>query len=251
MDETPGLSRHATTAAEATALLTVRDLHAAFGESHVLHGLSFELQEGEILALLGPRGAGKSTTLRALSRMGTPVVTQGEIWLDRQPLHGMSADEAARAGIALLPGDRPIIPGLTVEENIGLAQIMPSADWPTDRICALFPRLGQRRTEEGTTLSGGERQMLAIARALAGGSKLLLLDDPCAGLSPLMVQEIARALRHIGEAGISCILAGIDATVAPGLADRTIVLDSGRIVRNGTSDEAIASPEVREGDMAL
>ena len=203
-----------------------------------MQGISFNVHEGEILALLGRNGAGKTSTLRALARIGSPLVTHGEIWLDHQPLHKMSAHEASRAGLGLVPEDRRIIPGLTVEENLQLAQIMPPVGWSVDRIYELFPRLGERRKQEGITLSGGEQQMLSIARALARDIKVLLLDEPYEGLAPVIVQEIERTLRHIKEQGITCILVEQNAIAALKLADRAIILDTGRIVYDGDADEA-------------
>ena len=134
------------------------------------------------------------------------MVTQGEIWLDHQPLHLMESHEAAAAGLGLVPEDRRIIPGLTVEENLQLAQIAPPIGWALDRLYELFPRLAERRKQEGTTLSGGEQQMLAVARALARDIKVLLLDEPYEGLAPVIVDEIEKTLRIIKEQGITTII---------------------------------------------
>ena len=157
---------------------SAHDIHAYYGESYIVQGVSLNVHEGEILALLGRNGAGKTSTLRAIARLDEPSVNKGEIWLDHQPLHTMKAWEAAQAGISLVPEDRRIIQGLTVEENLQLAQIEKPIGWSLERIYELFPRLGERRKQEGTTLSGGEQQMLAIGRALARDIKLLLLDEP-------------------------------------------------------------------------
>ena len=144
---------------------SAHDIHAYYGESYIVQGISLNVHEGEILALLGRNGAGKTSTLRAIARLDDPTIHKGEIWLDHQPLHKMQAWEAAQAGIALVPEDRRIIQGLTVEENLQLAQIEKPIGWSLERIYELFPRLGERRKQEGTTLSGGEQQMLAIGRA--------------------------------------------------------------------------------------
>jgi ABC-type transport system involved in cytochrome c biogenesis ATPase subunit len=149
------------------AYFSVWDIHAYYGESYIVQGVSFDIREGEIVALLGRNGAGKTSTLRALARVDDPALKHGEIWLDHQPLHDMKAHEASRCGIGLVPEDRRIIQGLTVEENLQLAQIAPPHGWSIERLYDLFPRLGERRKQEGTTLSGGEQQMLAVARALA------------------------------------------------------------------------------------
>ena len=251
MNEKPDFSRHANKAATAPAFFSAWDVHAYYGESYIVQGISFNVHEGEILALLGRNGAGKTSTLRALARIGSPLVTHGEIWLDHQPLHKMSAHEASRAGLGLVPEDRRIIPGLTVEENLQLAQIMPPVGWSVDRIYELFPRLGERRKQEGITLSGGEQQMLSIARALARDIKVLLLDEPYEGLAPVIVQEIERTLRHIKEQGITCILVEQNAIAALKLADRAIILDTGRIVYDGDADEVMQNDKLREEYLAI
>ena len=143
-----------------------------------MQGVSFEIREGEILALLGRNGAGKTSTLRAIARMDNPALHKGEIFLGGKPLHPLRSFEAARAGVQLVPEDRRIIGGLTVEENLILAQVAPPLGWPLERLYEHFPRLAERRKQEATTLSGGEQQMLAVARALARELKLLLLDEP-------------------------------------------------------------------------
>ncbi|NDD42830.1 MAG: ATP-binding cassette domain-containing protein, partial [Rhodobacteraceae bacterium] len=157
----------------APAFLSVHDIHAYYGESYIVQGVSFNVHEGEILALLGRNGAGKTSTLRTIARLDDPALVKGEIWLDHKHLHTKSSHEAAVNGIALVPEDRRIIPGLTVEENLQLAQIVEPIGWGIDRIYELFPRLGERRKQEGVTLSGGEQQMLSIARALARDIKVL------------------------------------------------------------------------------
>ena len=166
MNVKPDFSKNANQATTAPAFLSVWDMHAYYGESYIVQGISFNVHEGEILALLGRNGAGKTTTLRSIARLDNPEVRHGEIWLDHQPLHKMKSHEAATVGLGLVPEDRRIIPGLTVEENLQLAQIAPPIGWSLDRLYDLFPRLGERRKQEGVTLSGGEQQMLSIARAL-------------------------------------------------------------------------------------
>ena len=178
-----------------TAFCSVRDIHAYYAESYIVQGVSFNIHEGEILALLGRNGAGKTSTLRAIARCDDPEVRRGEIWLDHEALHTMKAYEASQRGISLVPEDRRIIPGLSVEENLILAQIEEPIGWGIDRIYDLFPRLKERRNQEGVTLSGGEQQMLAVGRALARDVKLLLLDEPYEGLAPVIVQELS--LIHI------------------------------------------------------
>lgn len=145
------------------AFLSCWDMHAYYGESYIVQGVGFDVREGEIVALLGRNGAGKTSTLRTIARVGDPTLKAGEIWLDHNALHDMKSDKAAQCGVGLVPEDRRIIPGLTVEENLKLAQIAPPIGWSIQRIYDLFPRLGERRTQEGTTLSGGEQQMLQSA----------------------------------------------------------------------------------------
>ena len=165
MNVKPNFSKNANQATTAPAFLSVWDMHAYYGESYIVQGISFNVHEGEILALLGRNGAGKTSTLRAIARMDDPQLNKGEIWLDHQPLHTMASYQASAAGLALVPEDRSIIPGLTVEENLQLAQIAPPIGWSLERLYQLFPRLGERRKQEGVTLSGGEQQMLEIGRA--------------------------------------------------------------------------------------
>ena len=230
---------------------SAHDIHAYYGESYIVQGISLNVHEGEILALLGRNGAGKTSTLRAIARLDDPTIHKGEIWLDHQPLHKMQAWEAAQAGIALVPEDRRIIQGLTVEENLQLAQIEKPIGWSLDRIYELFPRLGERRKQEGTTLSGGEQQMLAIGRALARNIKLLLLDEPYEGLAPVIVQEIEKTLRLIREQGITTIIVEQNAVAALKLADRAVILDTGGVVFSGTAKEVLENEKLRHEYLAI
>ncbi|MDB4208807.1 ABC transporter ATP-binding protein [Amylibacter sp.] len=230
---------------------SAHDIHAYYGESYIVQGVSLNVHEGEILALLGRNGAGKTSTLRAIARLDEPSVNKGEIWLDHQPLHTMKAWEAAQAGISLVPEDRRIIQGLTVEENLQLAQIEKPIGWSLERIYELFPRLGERRKQEGTTLSGGEQQMLAIGRALARDIKLLLLDEPYEGLAPVIVQEIGKTLRLIREQGITTIIVEQNAVAALKLADRAVILDTGGVVFSGTAKEVLENEELRHEYLAI
>ena len=230
---------------------SAHDIHAYYGESYIVQGVSLNVHEGEILALLGRNGAGKTSTLRAIARLDEPSVNKGEIWLDHQPLHTMKAWEAAQAGISLVPEDRRIIQGLTVEENLQLAQIEKPIGWSLERIYELFPRLGERRKQEGTTLSGGEQQMLAIGRALARDIKLLLLDEPYEGLAPVIVQEIEKTLRLIREQGITTIIVEQNAVAALKLADRAVILDTGGVVFSGTAKEVLENEELSHEYLAI
>jgi branched-chain amino acid transport system ATP-binding protein len=251
MNVRPDFSKNANHAETAPAFLSVWDMHAYYGESYIVQGVNFNVHEGEILALLGRNGAGKTSTLRAIARTGSPQVTHGEIWLDHQPLHNMSSHQAAAAGLGLVPEDRRIIPGLTVEENLQLAQIAPPVGWSIERLYDLFPRLGERRKQEGVTLSGGEQQMLAIARALARDIKVLLLDEPYEGLAPVIVDEIEKTLMHIKEQGITTVIVEQNAVRVLQIADRAIILDTGTIVYDGSAAEVLANAELRAEYLAI
>lgn len=251
MNVKPDFSKGVSHAQTAPAFLSVWDVHAYYGESYIVQGISFNVHEGEILALLGRNGAGKTSALRSIARIGDPEVRHGEIWLDHQPLHKMSSHEASQAGLGLVPEDRRIIPGLTVEENLKLAQIAPPIGWSIERLYDLFPRLGERRNQEGTTLSGGEQQMLSIARALARDIKVLLLDEPYEGLAPVIVDEIEKTLSIIKEQGITTILVEQNAVRALQLADRAIILDTGGIVFDGTAAEVLENEELRAEYLAI
>jgi len=250
-NDRPDFSKNANHAETAPAFLSVHDIHAYYGESYIVQGVSFNVHEGEILALLGRNGAGKTSTLRAIAQIGSPLMTHGEVWLDHQPLHRMSSHEASRAGLSLVPEDRRIIPGLTVEENIQLAQIAPPIGWSIERIYELFPRLGERRKQEGVTLSGGEQQMLSIGRALARDIKVLLLDEPYEGLAPVIVDEIEKTLNIIKQQGITTILVEQNAVRALKLADRAVILESGGVVYDGTAREVLENEQLRHDYLAI
>ena len=244
-------NKHANNAATHPAFLSVWEIEAYYGESYIVQNVSFNIHEGEILALLGRNGAGKTSTLRTIARMGDPQLKHGEIWLDHKPLHDMKSFQAAQAGIAQVPEDRSIIAGLTVEENIKLAQIAPPIGWSLERIYDLFPRLGERRTQEGVTLSGGEQQMLAIARALARDIKVLLLDEPYEGLAPVIVQEIAKTLGLIRDQGITTVIVEQNAVAALKLADRAVILDTGTVVYDGSAQEVLEDKQLRAHYLAI
>ena len=250
LDDKP-FNKNANNAATAPAFLSVANIEAYYGESYIVQDVSFNVHEGEILALLGRNGAGKTSTLRTLARLDDPALQSGEIWLDHQPLHTMKSYEAAQAGIGLVPEDRRIIQGLTVEENLQLAQIAPPIGWSLDRIYKLFPRLEERRKQEGTTLSGGEQQMLSIARALARDIKVLLLDEPYEGLAPVIVQEIAKTLNVIRDQGITTIIVEQNAVAALKLADRAVILDIGQVVYDDSAEKVLNDEKLRAEYLAI
>ncbi len=228
-----------------------RNLHSYYGESYVVQGVSFDVAEGEIVALLGRNGAGKTSTLRSIARLADPQVRRGELWLAGKPLHRMSSWQAARHGVGLVPEDRRIIGGLTVEENLQLARIEKPHGWPLERLYQHFPRLAERRQQEAVTLSGGEQQMLAIARALAREVKLLLLDEPYEGLAPVIVREIERILHEVKAAGFTTIIVEQNAIAALHLADRAVILDMGQVVFDGPAREVLDSESLRKEYLAI
>ena len=249
-EKAPGKKPTLTTGGQ-PAFFSCWDIHAYYGESYIVQGVSFDVREGEIVALLGRNGAGKTSTLRTIARTEDPALRRGEIWLDHKPVHEMTAHEAAQNGLGLVPEDRRIIQGLTVEENLKLAQIAPPHGWSIERIYDLFPRLGERKTQEGTTLSGGEQQMLSIGRALARDIKLLLLDEPYEGLAPVIVKEIERTLEEIKNLGMTTIIVEQNAIAALHLADRAIILDMGQIVFDGVSQDVLDDADLRQQYLAI
>ncbi|KQY13927.1 ABC transporter ATP-binding protein [Rhizobium sp. Root482] len=233
------------------AYFSVRDIHAYYGESYIVQGVSFDVSEGDVIALLGRNGAGKTSTLRTLARAGDPELKSGEIWLNGHALHTLRDFQAAQLGVQLVQEDRRIIPGLTVEENLQLAQIAEPKGWSLDEIYSHFPRLAERRKQEGVTLSGGEQQMLAVARALARDIKLLLLDEPYEGLAPVIVKEIERIVHDIKQRGITTIIVEQNAVAALELANRALILDMGQIVFDGTAREVLDDTDLRNKYLAL
>ena len=229
----------------------MRDIHAYYGESYIVQGVTLELRKGEILALLGRNGAGKTSTLRAIARLEQPQLRSGEIWLEGRPLHGVRSWQASRAGIQLVPEDRRIIPGMTVEENLVLAHVAPGHGLSIEEVYTHFPRLAERRRQDAVTLSGGEQQMLAVARALAREVKLLLLDEPYEGLAPVIVQEIERIVHDIKERGITTIIVEQNAVADLRLADRAVILDSGELVFEGGAKELLDNEELRNEYLAI
>ena len=233
------------------AYFSCSNMHSYYGESYIVQGVGFQIQKGEIVALLGRNGAGKTSTLRSIARLDAPKLQQGEIWLDGQPLHTMSAYQASRLGVGLVPEDRRIIPSLTVEENLQLAQIEKPIGWSIERIYEHFPRLAERRKQEAVTMSGGEQQMLAVARALARDVKLLLLDEPYEGLAPVIVREIEKILEEIKTLGFTTIIVEQNAIAALHLSDRALILDMGEVVFDGTAKEVIENSDLRQQYLAI
>ena len=214
--------------ADAPPLLAVSDLQAWYGESHILHGVGFEVRAGEVVTLLGRNGVGKTTTLKSI--MGMVEQRSGSVRLDGRELIGLSSDAIARAGIAVCPEERGIFASLDVRENLLLPPQLRSGGLDLDRIFELFPNLRERLASQGTKLSGGEQQMLAIARILRTGARLLLLDEPTEGLAPVIIQQIGRTIGALKAQGFTILLVEQNFNFAATIADRYYVMEHGRIV---------------------
>ena len=228
-------------------LLAIRELYAGFGAVEVLHGVELEVAEGEIVALLGANGAGKSTLLRTL--FGAPTPRAGTIVFEGHTLNGMPAHDVARLGIAHVPEGRRIMPKMTVRENLQVGAGRSTAaviDEGLARVCALFPRLGERMTQRAGTMSGGEQQMLAIGRAMMQQPRLLLLDEPSLGLAPLVIHQIFDAIRTLNERdGVSILIVEQNVAQALAIADRGYVLQTGRMMHSAAADVLRDMPEIR------
>jgi branched-chain amino acid transport system ATP-binding protein len=209
-------------------LLDVHALHAWYGESHVLHGVDFEIRAGETVTLLGRNGAGKTTTLKSI--MGIVGRRRGSVRLDGRELVGLPSNQIARLGLAFCPEERGIFASLTVEENLLLPPTVRSGGLSVDAIYELFPNLKERLRAGGTTLSGGEQQMLAIGRILRTGARVLLLDEPTEGLAPVIVQQIGATLRRLKREGFTILLVEQNFRFAATVADRHYVMEHGRVV---------------------
>ena len=212
----------------AAPLLAVRDLEAWYGESHVLHGVDFDVRDGEVVTLLGRNGAGKTTTLKAI--MGILGKRRGSVQLNGRELIDLPSRAIARAGIAICPEERGIFASLSVEENLMLPPVVQPGGLSVERILAMFPNLRERLSSQGTKLSGGEQQMLAIGRILRTGAKLLLLDEPTEGLAPVIVQQIGRTIAQLKTEGFTIVLVEQNFRFAASVADRHYVVETGRVI---------------------
>src|ERR1700739_4423696 len=214
--------------------LAAERLHTYYGKSHILHGVSFEVQEGEIVTLLGRNGAGKTTALRSL--VGLTRAREGAVRIFGQTTTDWPPYRIAALGVGYVPEGRHVFPNLTVDENLKVPLERPGP-WTIGRIHSLFPRLAERRGNKGRQLSGGEQEMLAIARALILNPKLLILDEPSQGLAPLIVREVFKVVTSAREEGISILLVEQNVRAATEIADRAYVLDDGRVVFSGAAGE--------------
>jgi branched-chain amino acid transport system ATP-binding protein len=218
--------------------LTLTNVHAYYGDSHILHGVSFSLQPGGVLALLGRNGAGKTTCISTIIGLLSP--RQGDIRLYGEPIAGLSPERIARLGVGLVPQGRRIFPSLSVRENLIVAaqrRDTGNKPWSLDRIYDLFPRLRERHTQFAGTLSGGEQQMLAIGRALMGNPRVLLLDEPSEGLAPLIVAEVGRTISRLKEEKQSIVLVEQNLKLALEVADTAVILNTGRCAFAGQTSE--------------
>jgi branched-chain amino acid transport system ATP-binding protein len=226
---------------EMAALLTVKDLQAWYGESHVLHGVNFEVRPGEVVTLLGRNGVGKTTTLKAI--MGIIESRTGSVRYEGTELIARSSDVIAKAGIAFCPEERGIFSSLDVKENLLLPPQVRPGGLDLERIFALFPNLRERLSSQGTKLSGGEQQMLAIARILRTGARLLLLDEPTEGLAPVIIKQIGDTIRSLKAQGFTILLVEQNFHFAATLADRYYVMEHGRIIDHFAATELKANTE--------
>jgi branched-chain amino acid transport system ATP-binding protein len=219
-----------------TALLAVENLQSWYGESHILHGVNFEVFPGEVVTLLGRNGAGKTTTLKSI--MGIVAKRTGSVRFEGRELIGLPSNQIARAGIALCPEERAIFASLSVQENLLLPPVVKPGGLSLDRIFDLFPNLKERLgSSQGTKLSGGEQQMLAIARILRTGARMLLLDEPTEGLAPVIIQQIGNTIRTLKSQGFTILLVEQNFRFAATVADRYYVMEHGRVVDKLLSSE--------------
>jgi len=225
-------------------LLTVQGLEAWYGESHILHGVDVRVGQGEVVTLLGRNGAGKTTTMKSV--MGMVAQRRGSVVFDGQETITWPSNRIARAGIALCPEERGIFASLDVEENLLLPPVVAPGGLPVAEIFTLFPNLKERLRSQGTKLSGGEQQMLAIGRALMARPKVLLLDEPSMGLAPLMVDKIFEVVADIHRQGVTVVLVEQNARRALQLASRAYVMESGQITLSGAASDLLDDPLVRK-----
>ena len=222
-------------------VLSVQNLEAWYGESHILHGVTFDVRAGEVVTLLGRNGAGKTTTLKSI--MGIVGQRTGSVRYEGQELIGLSSNAIARQGIAFCPEERGIFASLDVEENLYLPPVVKPGGLSVEKIFELFPNLKERLHSQGTKLSGGEQQMLAIGRILRTGARLLLLDEPTEGLAPVIIQQIGRTIRTLKEQGFTILLVEQNFRFASTVADRYYLMEHGRIVEQFANSELSANLE--------
>ena len=234
-------------------MITLKNVHSYYGTSHILQGIDLSVEQGEIVTLLGRNGAGKTTTLRTIMGLLTP--RQGSIAYRGEVISGLKPYQIARKGISYVPEERAIFSHLTVVENLEIARVAKGKDhqgtWTVKRVFEKFHRLAERRHHSGANLSGGEQQMLSIARALMNEPHLLLLDEPSEGLAPLIVQELQEITREILQEGITVLLVEQNLAMCTALAWRHYIIDQGRMVYHGSNEEFIANEEIKDRYLTL
>ena len=228
------------------ALLAIEGLNAYYGRAHILQGVTFAIQPGEVLALMGRNGAGKSTTMKAV--MGLVPPAGGRVVFDGQEVQGREPFEIARLGLGYVPEDRRVFTELTVLENLAVGQRPPrqgAPHWTPERLFSLFPNLGRMQDRPGGAMSGGEQQMLTIARTLMGNPRLVLLDEPSEGLAPVIVEEMAKTILALKREGLTVLISEQNLHFAGNVADRAAIIEKGVIRFTGTMDELRADESVR------
>jgi branched-chain amino acid transport system ATP-binding protein len=231
-------------------MLEVRDIHSYYGKSHILHGVSLDLKEGELVCLLGRNGVGKSTTLKSI--MGVVKPQQGSIRFRDQELTGKDPYEIARLGVGYVPEDRRIFRSLTVHENLlmgiksGEKESVGEGGWTVERVYQLFPRLEERKNNKGSHLSGGEQQMLTVVRTLMGNPRVILIDEPTEGLAPLIVKDVLDMLVTVRKSGVTILMVEQNFKAAIKVADRFYIMSKGQIVFAGNTAALLAAEEVRK-----
>ena len=236
----------------ASDALRLTEVQAFYGDSHILHGISFALQPGNVLALLGRNGSGKTTCISTI--IGFIKPRGGEISLFGEAIEGLSPERVSHLGIGLVPQGRRIFPSLTVRDNLIVARQRRSkvaTPWDVDRIYDMFPRLSERHAQMAGTLSGGELQMLAIGRALMGNPRVLLLDEPSEGLAPLIVAEVGRTIRRLKEEGQSIVLVEQNLKLALEVADQAVILNTGRCAFDGSTEELMNSDAIISQNLGI
>lgn len=240
------------TATSSQPLLSVQGLHAHYGKSHILHGVSFDVGEREVISLLGRNGTGRSTTLKAIMGMLKP--TAGSVTLAGKELAGKSAYQIARAGVAFVPEERDVFGNLSVEENLVMGMQPARSDapsWTMEQMFDFFPRLKERRNTQAGNLSGGEQQMLTMCRSLLGNPRLILIDEPTEGLAPKIVAVVGEAIEEIHRRGVSVVLVEQKLTIAMKISTGVCVLGHGNVVFEGTPDALLENPQLLKDWLAV
>lgn len=236
----------------ATPLLSVRNLHAHYGKSHILHGITFDVGAGEIVSLLGRNGSGRSTTIKAI--MGLVPPTSGQALLNGCEMAGLSPHAIARAGVAYVPEERDVFANLTVDENLvmGMQRARDGVPaWTVDEMFDYFPRLRERRNTQAGNLSGGEQQMLTICRSLLGNPQLILIDEPTEGLAPKIVTVVGEAIQDIHRRGVSVVLVEQKLTIALKISTDVCLIGHGKVVFRGKPDELVGNPQLLKDWLAV